>query len=200
MYRSRFGRHRHGRPAVVAVIRTTGFQVKKKGICRACNLPIELGQPYVRLLLKARFRSACPTCSTAPKAAKRFHEACEPKDHNAAMGYFPNGRPQQSTPAPMPTAAAPPPPPPPPVVNRPPLPTRPVRFKEASLNAFVALEQAFLAKMREAPAEKRTEFEGDFRKYQGLKQHVLHPGNVTEGETALPIAMQKMVKLVFGSN
>lgn len=173
-FRSRFG----GRPAVTA---TAGIQTGRGSRCQTCLLKIDAGQPYKRLQLQKRYRTACATCGVTPKRAKRYHEACFPVDINAAMNYNPTV--SQPHAAPTVQAAAPP---------------KPQTAADAQLAALFAIETALKRRLAENPTlTSSAELEATFKTYQGCKSRALRPGTDHEGVVAMKMALKKALDLVF---
>lgn len=185
--RSRFGRQPR---ATNPVIQSTGVQTKRRSKCKGCLQPIEVGDKFVRLRLRKRFKVACATCGAEPKGAKRFHEACVPTDINKAMGYDPN-RPRPGVP--------PPPPPGAPRNGAVPPPPKPKSAEEHFEDALASLEVALASRLRKAGKKlEDPTFEGaaDFRKYQGLKARMIRGSTPGEVQAARNVGFEKLAKLV----
>lgn len=181
--RRRFGGPR--RAASTPVMQSTGVQAKRKSKCAGCGQPINVGEQFTRLRLRKRYAIPCGTCSHMPKRAKRFHMQCVPADVNKAMGFDPTKhQAPPSDPYARPSGAVPPPP-------------KPKTAFDTTLEAMVMLEAALVAQVRERKKPMTPELDNAFKQFQNIKQRILRPGTPGEGEAALNVGLQKLVKLVL---
>ena len=176
--RNRFSVPRSSRTPVT---QTTAV-LKRTSRCAACSQKILAGETAVKVRLGIRFRKPCTSCSFAPKGNRKYHPACLPADLNKAMGYDPSHFNQYAPPPPQQTVAPPP---------------RPPTFEDLALGSLLALEKA-LAFKRVAP-NKVAEVEAALEKYKKIKARALRPGTPAEGEVAVSMAIQQLVKLVFAA-
>lgn len=180
MYR----RRRFGRPGAAAPIKEETRVATRRQRCRACQGTIAVGESSVRFMLRRQFRRPCGSCGNEPRRVKWFHTACRPADVNKAMGFNPNAA---NTYAPLPTSkqasVAPPP--------------KPPSAEELGLQAIVTLEAALVARVREKKLPMTTDLTNAFKTFQNIKARVLRPGTPAEGEVAMNIALQHIVKLAF---
>jgi hypothetical protein len=152
---------------------------KKKKKCAACHSEIPAGELHVVLLLRKAYRGSCATCHRKLSPRKRYHTGCAPVDAQSAMGY-------NSAVPPTPGAVPPKAPPP-----------KPQTAEDAVLAAFAAFEHAIVIRSQRQPASLTDEVRKQFKTYQGLKARSLRPGTEAEGETAMKIALKRIVDLVF---
>lgn len=184
---NRFGRHRTSHRAVKpAVMTSTGVQAGNRTACHGCKQSINVGEPFTRLRLQKRYAVPCGSCGVAPKRAKRYHTQCVPTDLNAAMGFDPTKHASFTPPRPAANNGGAVPPPP-----------KPKPASELTLEAMVMLEAALKAQLKQRQRPMTPELEADFRKLAGMKAHVVRPGNANEGDTALTLALQRLVKMVL---
>ena len=208
--RSRFSRT-GGTRTVVKV--STGVQSKNRTKCHGCGSYIEVGEQFTRLRLKSAFRSPCPTCSTKPKGAKRFHTRCVPSQPDAqekAMGYDRNARTNvrrscvscgydlgTASPKYCPSCGGDPytrkaasaiiaPPPP-----------KPKSAQDLTLEAMVSLEAALVAQLKQRKRAMTPELEKDFKTFQNIKQRILRPGSAGEEEAATVVGLQRLIKMAL---
>lgn len=160
----------------------------RKRTCAACKQHIILGEECLRIMIKKAFRelcqpSACVTCGTITKVrrVKRFHIACSPADHNKAMGYDP-GVHGTTPPASSAHTATPPP--------------KPPSQDTLDLAALAALEATLFERLR-SKGKLTDEVRAAFSKYKKIKDRALRPGTPGEGEVAMNLALQQLVKLAF---
>ena len=174
--RNRFGRQtRAVKPAVTVVVRVR----KRRCPCLACGRPIEVGETYHVLMLRAANRVPCVSCSQKPVPFKRYHVACTPADVNKAMGYDPAKAPVNT----------------PPVYQHVAPPPKPPSLDDLKFAALASLEAALMAGARQRGVS--TELEKQFKTYQAIKQHLLRPANVNEQNNAARAALKRMVDLAF---
>lgn len=196
----RFGR-RFGGSSRAAVSQKHTIATRKAK-CKTCGLTIQPGESIVVLRLKKRYRGACVTCSHKLASTKRFHAACLPPDINKAMGHDPTTTPPPYVPPSAAHQCAPPP--------------KPPSTSDLQLAALVALETAFKSRLPEFGLNtahskqhpeaqppvtgcKACEIRKAYKTYQGVKARVLRPGTEAEGETAVPIAIKRLVDIVYHS-
>lgn len=164
---------------------------RKRGKCRGCGQYYEARETIVVLRLKKAYRAPCSVCGHKLTGSKRFHPNCVPSDINAAMGYDASKH-VHNAPSSHTATVAPPPKPPSP--------------RDAALSALVSLENALILKLRNTPNAwhvvngKRVltpEWEKQFTTFQGIKARAVRPGTDAEGDTAVSLALQRLVKMVF---
>lgn len=167
--------------------------LKRKTKCRACLQAMAAGETAVRLRLKKSIAAVgCPTCSRKLVKLKNFHTTCAPVDINKAMGYDASAHQHVPTPGAPDTSSVPPPP-------------KPKSQQDLNLEALASLEAALVCKVKPLlklnPTTRKMELPPDvekqFKTLQGIKARVLRPGTEAEGEVALPIALKRIIDMVY---
>lgn len=183
---NRFGRHRPSYSMKPAVMESTPILASKKK-CKACGLYVAAGETALRLRLRSQFRGPCQSCGTQPKGVKYFHTACRPLDLNKAMGYDPNAGQAPFTPPPQQPVA------PPPAAA----PPKPKTAAEQTIEALGMLEAALIAQLKQRKVTLTPEMDASFRKFQGMKSHVLRGANAHEELNATKLALKRIIDIAW---
>jgi hypothetical protein len=86
-----------------------------------------------------------------------------------------------------------------------PPPMKPKTQSDLNLEALASLEAALVCKvkplmrlnMTTKKMELPPEIEKQFKTFQGIKARVLRPGTEAEGEVALPIALKRIIDMIY---
>lgn len=180
--RNRFG----GRPQKVAIEAQPKIATKRQR-CSGCTVFITPGESCTRFVLRKQYRRPCVSCGNEPRRSRWYHEHCKPADIDAvnkAMGYNPTAAHVHD-----PVGTAPP-------VNSA-APPKPVSAKDLTINALSQLEAALVAQLRERSVPLTPELAKAFKTFQGIKGHVLRPGNVNEEHVATKNALKRIIDMAW---
>ena len=184
-----YRRRRFGGPQAryqKAAIESQPKVATKRQRCSGCSVFITPGENCTRFVLRKRYRVPCTGCGNEPRRSRWYHEHCKPTDTvaiNKAMGYNPAAaQPTNSYVPPSSVGTAPP---------------KPVSAKDLTIGALAQLEAALVAQVREKSIALTPELAKAFKTFQGIKGHVLRPGNDQEEQTATKTALKRIIDMAW---